>query len=740
MKHQKRHQRSYHHDTFLDGNDARLPQHKQQHTKNDDDADDDDDPTTPLRSNFNPRGRSTTKNSTNNGPDFARERSADPPPNFKRIQKRHYSYTKASKTTSNGTSNGGSGGGRGGGGGGGSLQLSLDSHPDDESSTFLHRWANSRSVASRLLSYLRQYAIVIGYRFGVTAHGAREKMDSTKLALAGLAGLALLFMKVGMSDADMYTSSSAASAGGYNELSSSPMLGSSGSYSQYEPSIKGYQARSQVPIPIEYANFVELSVFADAVTMVRVHRQKALMMAQMAQQQQAQLEAEQEDLSSRRAVRRRRRLEDANANEASPEGEGGEAAAGEGDPIAQEKNSNDEEDEMMNAIDQSWEQIDQNNNPENEEEEKDGEGEGEEDEEKDKQPKRAAGLKVNHIPFFWHIPRAGGATVSTILATCHSLTQATSSFSLPAIYKRGNDETLASRFRDPKLYHVRTGGMQFVNVDLDSLEGIERAKNGQMIQKEMADVVAVPDVRLGSLLFGSGVNQIHEDGDESDDEFDKSDGTPKEYKGVLFAMFRHPIDRAVSWFYHKQSVRDSVHYDPSLEIYSLADWVNSPGYITDYMVRTLVGKIDANRAFQPPVPLTHDDLDAAKEILRRKCIVGLLEEKGESMKRFEKFFGWNAEVQRTSLFLLEGEATAEAVQAERWKQEFKDEECEDRLLHWKWENKNMHPMLEDAEEGTYGVAYNLLESKNRFDIELYMYAKQLFEEQFTQLGFDDDEV
>mmetsp|Transcript_33779 Transcript_33779/g.71017 ORF Transcript_33779/g.71017 Transcript_33779/m.71017 type:complete len:323 (-) Transcript_33779:484-1452(-) len=121
MKHQKRHQRSYHHDTFLDGNDARLPQHKQQHTKNDDDADDDDDPTTPLRSNFNPRGRSTTKNSTNNGPDFARERSADPPPNFKRIQKRHYSYTKASKTTSNGTSNGGSGGGRGGGGGGGRI-------------------------------------------------------------------------------------------------------------------------------------------------------------------------------------------------------------------------------------------------------------------------------------------------------------------------------------------------------------------------------------------------------------------------------------------------------------------------------------------------------------------------------------------------------------------------------------------------------------------------------------------
>ena len=50
-------------------------------------------------------------------------------------------------------------------------------------------------------------------------------------------------------------------------------------------------------------------------------------------------------------------------------------------------------------------------------------------------------------------------------------------------------------------------------------------------------------------------------------------------------------------------------------------------------------------------------------------------------------------------------------------------------------NKNKHPMLE---EGT--VVYNLLESKNRYDIELYMYARQLFEEQYIQLGFDDDAI
>lgn len=326
------------------------------------------------------------------------------------------------------------------------------------------------------------------------------------------------------------------------------------------------------------------------------------------------------------------------------------------------------------------------------------------------------------------VPRTGGTTIARLLATCHALVAATSSFSSPAVFARGDDAAAASRFRDPTLYVVRTGGERAVNVDLDSFEGVRRAVRGGLIERELAEFVAVPDVRLGSLLFGR-------DGDGRRD---------KEYKGVLFAMFRHPIDRSVSWFYDKQSVKDSVHYDPMLEIYGLADWVNSPSYISDYMVRTLVGKVDAWAVdnagavpFRPPAVLTRDDLDLAKEILRRKCIVGLLEEKGESMKRFENFFGWNADVHRTSLFLLEDEETANAVQAARWK-DVKDEECRDRLLHWNWASKNKHPMLKKEEGGSAAVTYKLLESKNRYDIELYMYATQLFEEQFIQLGFDDN--
>mmetsp|Transcript_23238 Transcript_23238/g.41663 ORF Transcript_23238/g.41663 Transcript_23238/m.41663 type:complete len:642 (-) Transcript_23238:21-1946(-) len=589
----------------------------------------------------------------------------DPPPNITRIQKRRYSFPKNNNSSSSNNS-----------------ILSLDLHPDDESSTFLRGRDQLRWCHSRLYSYMRKLLIVCVHRLKL------KKMDVSKLALMGLAVLAFVFMEFGMagtnfgdggnggasSDNGMGRSTSLQESMMYNAGATGGQVKDHGSDSAAAgggASIKGYQARKQVPIPIDYANFVELAEFADAVTMVRAHRHK--MMQQQHKQQP------------------HRRLDESDNNN---------------NDAKKKENSNDEEvNEMNNAIDQSWEQVAKKANPEQ------------------SNLLLNKRLKVNHVPFFWHIPRTGGTTISTLLATCHSLVQATSSFSSPTVYTRGNDGALASRFRDPTLYVVQTGGKQFVNVDLDSLEGMTRAVNGKLIEKELADVVAVPDVRLGSLLFGDAANHIHEEGggDEKEDEKQKE----KEYKGVLFAMFRHPIDRAESWFYHKQSVKDSVHYDPSLEIYSLADWINSPSYITDYMVRTLVGKIDSwsatdNSPYRPPVPLTHDDLDAAKEILRRKCIIGLLEEKGESIKRFEKFFGWNADVHSTSLFLLEDEETAHAVQAARWK-DVKDEECGDRLLHWNWMNKNKHPML-DEDGGSSSVAYNLLESKNRYDIEVSVYA------------------
>ena len=340
-----------------------------------------------------------------------------------------------------------------------------------------------------------------------------------------------------------------------------------------------------------------------------------------------------------------------------------------------------------------------------------------------------AHLPRTHLRDERTVPRAGGATLSALIGACHSLVQASSSLTSPPLFARDKDEALASRFRDPELYVLRAGGMPFANVDLDGIDGVSRAWGGGLIEAGLVDVVAVPDARLGSLLFDSRVR----DGGDDDgrgyrrgpppEQRPPQPARPREYRGVMFALFRHPIDRAVSLFYCKKLDKGSIHYDPTLETSYLEDWIVSPSYIPDYMVRTLVGKI------LPPAPLAQVDLDVAKEILRRKFVVGLLEEKGESMKRFEKFFGWDAGASRHYFDATELHA---APGAPRWKNA-KDEECRDRLLYWGWINKKKHPTVEEGS----GV-YRLLETQNRYDIELFMYARQLFEEQFMQFGFDED--
>ncbi len=51
-------------------------------------------------------------------------------------------------------------------------------------------------------------------------------------------------------------------------------------------------------------------------------------------------------------------------------------------------------------------------------------------------------------------------------------------------------------------------------------------------------------------------------------------------------------------------------------------------------------------------------------------------------------------------------------------------ECTGRILDWGWSNKHPHPLIDVGSE-----AYQLLMKSNEFDIELYNYAKLIFEAQ-----------
>lgn len=99
--------------------------------------------------------------------------------------------------------------------------------------------------------------------------------------------------------------------------------------------------------------------------------------------------------------------------------------------------------------------------------------------------------------------------------------------------------------------------------------------------------------------------------------------------------------------------------------------------------------------------LTFEDLDMAKEVLRRKCLIGLLKEKQKTLKRIERYYGWEERAKLPGV-----------------------DECEERLMEWGWCNKHKHLIVEPGTE-----AYELIKSKNEFDIELYEYAKVLFVQQ-----------
>ena len=155
---------------------------------------------------------------------------------------------------------------------------------------------------------------------------------------------------------------------------------------------------------------------------------------------------------------------------------------------------------------------------------------------------------------------------------------------------------------------------------------------------------------------------------------------------------RHPIERAVSLF-HYLSVADwEPTYDPSLATMSIEMWAKSSDRIEyNWMTRFLSNNLEGN--------LTQNDLIVAKEVLRKKCLVGLLEVKGESMKRLQKYLNWQTNDSHSR-------------------------ECTQRVLDWGWSNKHSHPEI-DSNSPTY----KLLEKNNIYDLYLYEYGKQLFHAQ-----------
>ena len=100
----------------------------------------------------------------------------------------------------------------------------------------------------------------------------------------------------------------------------------------------------------------------------------------------------------------------------------------------------------------------------------------------------------------------------------------------------------------------------------------------------------------------------------------------KSKRGRVFALFQHPVGRIISQYRVHKTI------DKQIAGMSLLEYAWSDHLPDNWMVRLLT-----NELFEP---VTMNHLDVAKEVLRRKVIVGTLENLDESLVRFEKYYGW----------------------------------------------------------------------------------------------------
>jgi len=266
------------------------------------------------------------------------------------------------------------------------------------------------------------------------------------------------------------------------------------------------------------------------------------------------------------------------------------------------------------------------------------------------------------VPFYWHVPRSGGGTMNDVLGTCFHLTLAADA---GGGEEHGQEQTL-------KVLHF-SRQISYVNVDTSTQKGISRAKNLHLASSGLADVVISPLLHDASTLFTAT------------------------RRGRMFTIFRHPVERAASLFYF---IQETQWRQPATGNEQFADIHIETFYKEGFAENSWMTRFLTNELTKGE--LTDHDLEVAKEVLRQKCLVGLLEEKGETFERIQKYFGWRPKNEN-------------------------EQNCLEKKLEWAWPMK-LHSTIEEESR-----AWRLIVTANNFDMKLYAYAKDIFEQQGQQL-------
>jgi len=261
----------------------------------------------------------------------------------------------------------------------------------------------------------------------------------------------------------------------------------------------------------------------------------------------------------------------------------------------------------------------------------------------------------HETPLFWQVPFVGGV-FQNFMTGCSKKVLASN-------FKLAGDDTM-------KVHMVRES--PYVNVDLSTNEGIQKASIGGLANSRLADVIVSNHIRLiASTLFDTS------------------------QKGRLFTALKHPVDRKISEYYYVLSTNPNP---TQAEFMNLEGFVSSKYSDKDWMTRFLIGKRSGE--------LVPEDLQLAKEILRRRCLIGLHDQIEQSIHLFENYFGW----------------TAEGKNADNY------HSCKQEVIsNEKAHAKEIFGKVGKVKKGD--VVYEKIVDLNKYDMELYWYAHDLFKKQ-----------